>query len=272
MKTNLNTLNRIQSLQFANVYNLYSRTAKTVLGSCEQVKKDIAFYKKKDYIKIIPFDGIPLNKNFDSWSQFYSVTLAGSKAIDRVKEYRQKVSKSSNSQEHESMKIDVVRSFIDNFPDYEFDFNYNANFKGIRPDIFIKAKHIYNNKEYTFFVEVERSKKEMTYIFKDKIVKYNKFIKDGLFDKKGFHSPKVLFFCAYNQYPFNLRPQQYGDEQYSKYFVDIQRLFGNLLNLLKEKGVSDKYFRFAMFPEAITEKLKEDIFYFPNGKKIKLID
>jgi len=263
-------LHEIQSVQFANPINLFSYLADTSKGSVRQVNIKIEEYLKSGYINPIPFDGKPINENYKSWGQFYYLTKTGSQVIDRVNEYRQKVSKSSNSLEHESMKIDVALSFIRNYPEYEFSFNYKADFKGIRPDILVNAKNIYNNKHYTFFVEIERSKKEMTYIYKEKILNYNKFINNGLFENKGFFKPKVLFVCAYNQYPFYLRPQQYNDKIYQSYFIDVYRLFDTFLKLLKNNNTSDKYYRFIPFPEFT--KIAEPIWRMPSGTKVRIIE
>ena len=173
MKRQHNALHELLSIQAGSINNLFSYEAMSYKGSLLQVNKDIKKYVKAGWVQQIPFDIRPRNKR---QQYFYFVTRSGTKVIDRLEDFRQKITKSLNNAEHESMKFDIALSFLRNFLDYEFDFNYKADFNGIRPDIFVKAKNIHDHREFSFFVEIER-KKEFTRISRDKILRYNKFIK-----------------------------------------------------------------------------------------------
>jgi hypothetical protein len=257
------TLHELLSIQSGSVNNLSSYSSKTYSGSLLQVSKDIKKYIEAGWIQQIPFDIKPRDKRKQ---YFYFVTREGAKVIDRLEDYKQKITKSINNAEHESMKFDVALSFIRNYPDYEFGFDYKADLGGVKPDILVRAKNILDYKEFTFLVEIER-KKELTRIYRDKIMKYNKFIKAGLFSKHSL-SPKtkVLFVCSNLRYDPYLRPQQYSD---NRPVIDLlYNQFNYFLSVIKSE--SDKYYRFIPFPEFT--KIAEPIWRMPSGIKIKIIE
>ena len=117
-----------------------------------------------------------------------------------------------------------------------------------------------------FLVEIER-KKELTRIYRDKILRYNKFIKEGLFLKNGL-SPKtkVLFVCSNLRYDSYLRPQQYSE---NRLVIDLlYKQFNYFLEIIKNQ--SDKHYRFIPFPEFT--KIHEPIWRMPSGTKVKIIE
>lgn len=258
------TLHELLSIQSGSVNNLASYSSKTYSGSLLQASKDIKKYLQASWIQQIPFDIKPRDKRKQ---YFYFVTREGAKAIDRLDDYKQKITKSLNNAEHESMKFDIALSFIRNFPNYDFDFNYKADLGGLKPDILIKAKNINDHKEFTFLVEIER-KKEMTRIHRDKIYRYNKFIKNGLFEKKIFYKPKILFVCANLRYDPYLRPQQYNLPEVKKQTEILYKHFDDLMDAIKSE--SDKYYRFLPYPEY--QKISDKIWRMPSGSKVKIID
>ncbi|MCX6121931.1 MAG: hypothetical protein NTX44_09960 [Ignavibacteriales bacterium] len=260
-----NTLHELLSIQAGSINNLFSYEAKSYKGSLLQVNKDIKKYVKAGWVQQIPFDIRPRNKR---QQYFYFVTRGGTKVIDRLEDFKQKITKSLNNAEHESMKFDVALSFLRNFPDCEFDFNYKADFNGIRPDIFIKAKNIHDHREYSFFVEIER-KKEFTRISRDKILRYNKFIKEGLFTKNGL-SPKtkILFVCANHRFDIYMRPIQYSEPLNRPTINLLYKQFEYFLSGIKD--ISDKHFRFIPFPE-FTD-IAKPIWRMPSGTKVKIIE
>ena len=166
------------------------------------------------------------------------------------------------------MKFDVALSFLRNFSDYEFSFDYQANLGGLKPDILVRAKHINNSKEFTFLVEIER-KKEMTRIYRDKITRYNKFIKNGLFEKNKL-SPKtkVLFVCSNLRYDPYLRPQQYNQPEVKEQLGTLYKQFNHFLNEIRKEG--DKHYRFIPFSEF--NRIAEPIWIMPSGNVKKIIE
>jgi hypothetical protein len=163
------------------------------------------------------------------------------------------------------MKIDIALSFIRNFPDYEFDFNYKADLGGIRPDILVKARNIHDHRESAFLVEIER-KKEFSRIVREKILRYNKYIKDGLIKRNNLPgTTTILFVCSNLRYDIYLRPQQYPENKESLEFI-----YKQFDSLLEQVNVfPNKYFRFLPFPE-FTD-IAKPIWRMPNGIKVKLI-
>ena len=257
------TLHELLSIQAGSVNNLFSYNAKSYKGALLQVTKDFKEYLKAGFIQQIPFDIKPREKRKQ---YFYFVTRTGAKSLDRIEDYKQKVTKSLNNAEHESMKFDIVLAFLRNFPDYEFIFDYKADLGGLRPDILVIAKNIHNDKLFTFLVEIER-KKEFTRLYRDKILRYNKFIKDGLFAKHNL-SPKskVLFVCSNLRYDPYLRPQQYSEVKTNMDLLYKQ--FNYFLSFIKAE--SDKYYRFIPFPEFT--KIAEQIWRMPSGIKVRIIE
>lgn len=256
------TLHRLASVQFASINNLFSYEAKSYKGALLQVNKDINKYLKAGWVEQIPFDLRPRNKRQQF---FYFITRTGAKAIDRLEDFKQKITKSLNNAEHESMKIDIALAFINNFPDFDFDFNYKADLGKLKPDILVKARNIHDYREFTFLVEVER-KKDLSRIYRDKITRYNKFIKEGLFERNKL-SPKtkVLFVCTNLRYDVYLRPQQYSANLPSLNFLYKQ--FDSFLDDIKD--LSLKHFRFIPLPEFT--KIADPIWRMPNGVKVHLM-
>jgi hypothetical protein len=257
------TLHELLSIQSGSVNNLASYSSKTYSGSLLQVSIDVKKYLEAGWIQQIPFDLKPREKRKQ---YFYFVTREGAKVIDRLEDYKQKITKSLNNAEHESMKFDIALSFIRNYPDYEFSFDYKADLGGLKPDILIRAKNIHDHREYNFLVEIER-KKELTRIYRDKILKYNKFIKAGLFAKHNL-SPKtkVLFVCSNLRYDPYLRTQQYSD---NRPMIDLlYKQFNYFLSVIRSE--SDKHYRFIPFPEF--PRIAEPIWRMPSGIKVKIIE
>ncbi len=257
------TLHELLSIQSGSKNNLFSYEAKTYKGALLGVDKKMKEYQKAGLIQQIPFDLKPREKRKQ---YFYFVTRKGAKVIDRLEDYKQKITKSLNNAEHESMKFDIALAFIRNYPDYEFDFDYKADLGGLKPDILVRAKHIDESKEFMFLVEIER-KKELTRIYRDKILRYNKFIKAGLFSKHNL-SPKskVLFVCSNLRYDSYLRPQQYSE---NRPVIDLlYKQFNYFLSVIKSEG--DKYYRFIPFPEFT--KIADPIWRMPSGVKVKIIE
>ncbi len=257
------TLHELLSIQAGSVNNLFSYNAKSYKGALLQVNKDFKEYLKAGLIQQIPFDLKPREKRKQ---YFYFVTRTGAKTLDRIEDYKQKVTKSLNNAEHESMKFDIALSFLRNFPDYEFSFDYKADMGGLKPDILVIAKNIHNDKQFSFLVEIER-KKEFTRLYRDKILRYNKFIKEGLFAKHNL-SPKskVLFVCSNLRYDPYLRPQQYSEVKHNMDLLYKQ--FNYFLSFIKAE--SDKYYRFIPFPEFT--KIAEPIWRMPSGIKVRIIE
>jgi hypothetical protein len=257
------TLHELLSIQAGSVNNLFSYNAKSYKGALLQVNKDFKEYLKAGLIQQIPFDLKPREKRKQ---YFYFVTRTGAKALDRIEDYKQKITKSLNNAEHESMKFDVALSFLRNFPDYEFSFDYKADMGGLKPDILAIAKNIHNDKQFTFLVEIER-KKEFTRLYRDKILRYNKFIKEGLFAKHNLSlKSKVLFVCSNLRYDPYLRPQQYSEVKTNMDLLYKQ--FNYFLSVIKAE--SDKYYRFIPFPEFT--KIAEPIWRMPSGIKVRIIE
>lgn len=257
------TLHELISIQAGSKNNLFSYDAKTYKGSLLGVDKKMKEYQKAGLIQQIPFDIKPRERRKQ---YFYFVTRKGAMAIDRLEDYKQKITKSLHNAEHESMKFDIALAFIRNYSDYEFSFNYKADLDGLKPDILVKAKHIEDNREFTFLVEIER-KKELTRIYSDKILKYNRFIKSGLFAKHNL-SPKskVLFVCSNLRYDSYLRPQQYSE---AIPVIDLlYRQFNHFMNVIQTE--SDKYYRFIPFPEFTS--IAKPIWRMPSGVKVKIIE
>lgn len=256
-------LKEILAVEFASNTNLASYEAKTYKGAMLQANKEIKEYLNAKLIQQVPFDLKPRNKRQQF---FYFATREGAKAIDRIEDYKQKITKSINNAEHESMKIDVAISFVRNFPDYDFDFNYSANLGGIKPDILIKAKSVHDDREYVFLVEVER-KKEFSRIVRDKISRYNKHLKEGMLEKNNLPDrTKVLFVCSNLRYDVYLRPQQYGENE-----KQINFLYKQFSDFLSEvKTLPNKHYRFIPFPEF--PKIAEPIWTMPSGTKVNLMD
>jgi hypothetical protein len=259
-----NTLNELLSIQSGSKNNLFSYEAQTYKGALLGVDKKMKEYLKAGLIQQIPFDLKPREKRKQ---YFYFVTRKGAIVIDRLEDYKQKITKSLNNAEHESMKFDIALAFIRNFPNYEFSFDYKADLGGLKPDILVRAKHIDESKEFMFLVEIER-KKELTRIYKDKIMRYNKFIKAGLFSKHNL-SPKskVLFVCSNLRYDPYLRPQQYSQPEVKSNMDLLYKQFNYFLNLISSE--SDKYYRFIPFPEFT--QIAEPIWRMPSGIKIRII-
>lgn len=258
-------LHELLSVQFASNNNLFSYSAKSYEGALLFVNRKIKDYLKAGWISQIPFDLKPRNKRQQF---FYFVTREGAKVIDRLEDYKQKITKSLNNAEHESMKIDIALSFLRNFSDYEFSFDYKADLGGLKPDILVRATNINDHREFTFLVEIER-KKELTRISRDKILKYNKFIKGGLFSKHNL-SPKtkVLFVCLNLRYDPYLRPQNYRLSEVMEQLQLLYKQFDYFLNEIKSE--SDKFYRFIPFPE-FTE-IAKPIWRMPSGTKVRIIE
>jgi hypothetical protein len=257
------TLHELLSIQSGSVNNLFSYEAKSYKGALLQVNKDIKKYLKAGWVQQIPFDIKPREKRKQF---FYFVTREGTKVIDRLEDYKQKITKSLNNAEHESMKFDMALSFIRNFPDYDFEFDYKADLGGLKPDILVKAKNINNDRQFTFLVELER-KKELTRVYRDKILRYNKFIKEGLFNMNGL-SPKtkILFVCSNHRYDVYLRPQNYSEVK--PIMELLYKQFNYFIDVIKNQ--SDKHYRFIPFPEFT--KIHEPIWRMPSGTKVKIIE
>lgn len=262
---NHKTLNELLTIQAGSKNNLFSYEAKTYKSSLLQVDIDIKKYLKAGLVQQIPFDLKPWNKRKQ---YFYFVTRQGAKAIDRPEDFKQKITKALNNAEHESMKFDVALAFVRNFPDYEFTFDYKADFNKLRPDIFIKAKNIHDNKELFFLVEIER-KKDLSRVYREKILKYNKHIKNGLFKENGLpYQTKVLIVCATHRYDVYLRPQQYKDSQYKPMFSFLYKHFNNLMKLMKNE--SNEHYRLIPFPEF--PYINQSIWRLPSGEKKRIIE
>lgn len=258
-----NILHELLSAQFANIYNLFSYTADTLDGSLLFVTRKIKEYQKTGYFKQVPFELKPLNKR---QQYFYYVTKKGAKAIDREEDFKQEITKAIDKAEHESMKIDIVLSFIRNFPDYEFSFNYKADLGGLRPDILVRAKNIHDFREFTFLVEVER-KKELTRSKRDKISHYNSHIKEGLFEKNNL-SPqtKVLFVLSNRIYDPYIRPQNYNEPEAKEKLELLYKHFNSFM--VEVSGENYKHFRFIPFPEFT--HIAEPIWRMPSRTKLKM--
>lgn len=260
-----NILHELLSVQFANIYNLFSYTADTLDGSLLFVTRKIKEYQKAGLVKQVPFDLKPRNKRQQF---FYCVTKKGAKSIDRGDDFKQEITKSIEMALHESMKIDVALSFLRNYPEYEFSFDYKADLGGLRPDILVRAKNVHDFREYTFLVEVER-KKELTRSKRDKISNYNKHIQDGLFKKNNL-SPKtkVLFVLSNRRYDPYIRPQNYNLPEVKEQMDLLYRQFYKFINEVSSESI--KYFRFIPFPEFT--RIHEPIWRMPNGTKVKIIE
>jgi len=259
------TLHELVSVQYATINNLFSYSAKSYRGALLQVNKDINKYLKLGFVKKIPFNFKPKNTR---QAFFYCATKKGAKAIDRLEDFTNRMPKSINNAEHESMKIDVALSFLRNFPDYIFDFNYNANLGGLKPDILAKAKNIIDGREYAFLVEVER-KKEMTRIYREKVSKYNKFISKGIFKKNNLPpKTKVLFICSDLMFDIYARPLQYSEDNYRRSVVVLYKHFNALIESLKT--TSDEHYRFLPITEFT--KIAEPVWRTPNGTMTSIIN
>lgn len=266
MKIKHQLLHELLTVQYATVYNLFSYTATTLEGSLVYATKKINEYLKKGWICQIPFDQKPR----DTRKQyFYYVTKEGANAIGRPEDYKQKITKSISKAEHESIKIDIALSFLRNYPDYEFDFNYKADLNGLRPDIFIKARNLVTKKEYVLLVEIER-KKEFSRVYREKIPKYKNFIANNNFIKKN--SVPVLFVLANLKYDAYLRPQHTLDKKYYFNYVHpkLQSMYTHLSDFINEmKNENNRFFRFILASDF--EKLGNPICLIPNGPKIKIL-
>jgi hypothetical protein len=266
-------LHKLLTLHFASPINLFSYGANSYRGSLLQVNKDIQYYLGLGFIKEIPVNKPKSHsKNIDrttkDWSTFYCLTLAGAKEINREDEYRQYLIKSLDKLEHESMKIDIARAFLENFPEYDFDFNYKSDFKEIRPDILVKTKNRSTGKKFTFLVEIEH-KKEMSRTHREKVLKYDQFIKKGLFEKNGLSShTKVLI--VFNNLMFNgfYRPLYFNSPDYKPVLDTIYKSFDEYIE--NHKYLSNKYYRFIPFPEF--PLIDEPNWRMPNGTKVKIIE
>lgn len=256
---NIKTLEELLTVQYATINNLYSYNGKTYKGSVLQADKDIKKFLKAGWVAQIPFDVKPRSKR---QQYFYYVTRKGAKAIDREEDFKQKFTKALNNAEHESAKIDIALSFVRNFPDYEFDFNYKADLDKLRPDILIKAKNA-DGKEFHFLVEIER-KKDLSRVYREKLQKYNKHIKAGLFKKNNLSpNTRVLFVLTTTKFDVYLRPNQYAD--YKSQLVSLYKQFDSFMSSVKKE--SNKHFRFLIFPEF--QFLPNCLV--PTGEKVKIL-
>lgn len=263
-------LHLILTLQFASPINLFSYEAKTHKGSLLQVNKDIKHYLDLGFIHRIPTN-VPKthSKNIDrqtkDWFAFYSLTKDGAREIGREDEYKQHVIKSLNNLEHESMKIDVARSFIENYPDYDFDFDYSSSLNKIRPDILVRAKNLHDRREFTFLVEIER-KKEMSRTHREKILKYEKFSDKELFINNGL-SDKTKVLVVFSNFVFNgfYRPLFFNSPVYKKEKLSLHKSFDEYL--AGKKSLTNKRYRFKTFDEF--QDIKH--FYLPSGDKVEIM-
>lgn len=272
-KRNHNFLHKLLTLRFASPINLFSYTAKTEKGAFLQVINDIKYYLGLGYIQEVPVNKPKTHsKNIDrsikDWSTFYCLTLKGAIVIGREEEYRQSVIKSLNNLEHESMKQDIKRSFLENYPDYDFDFNDHANLSGIRPDILVKAKNLQTRKEFTFLIEIEH-KKEMSRTHREKVLKYETVLSKGFFSKNNL-SPKTKILIVFCNFRFNgfYRPLYFNKPEYKPIMDSLYKSFDEYI--ASNKKITKGVYRFIPFPEFMN--LGQPICRTDNGTKVKLID
>lgn len=245
-------LDQLLTLQYATINNFYSPKSNNPLGALNQVTRDFKSLIKNDYVKPIPMDERPHNKRQET---FYQVTHKGAHRIDRLEDYKGvKEMKSVNNVKHESSKIDVVLSFLRNYPEYDIEVSYSRVFGNIKPDIYLKLG------DYHFIIEIERKRKiHATLPLLDRYKK----IKNDL-----PKNAKVLI--VWNNIGFNpfIRPQEYTTPiiQSQKAFLDSQ--FESLIK--KASSLPPYFFRFLPFYEF--PNLHTKVWRTPRGEIVKLID
>ena len=221
-------LKALHIVKYATVYNFspfINKTAKTYAGSLCQARVLFRWALKHDLIKPVKTTGKDYTSSKD---QFYCLTKKGADYID-VHDYTNIVDKSINNAQHESAKVDCCLSFVYNYKEYDVDVKYpsTSDYK-IKPDAVITIK---GDKEYAYFLEVERSR-EATQIINEKIKKYEDFD----FNKHGFSDKtKVLFVISHKKFDPFWRPIQYEAKH-----VEInkeQKKVEALVNLIKDRYI-----------------------------------
>jgi hypothetical protein len=251
----------------ATLNNLYSPQAKTHKGGLLFTRKLFKSYLADSLIEKIEPIGKPANK---AREVFYCLTKKGALYIGRADEYKyKKHQKSPYNTMHESMKFDIVLSFLRLFPNKKFTFRYDSSFYGVRPDILIRIEST-NPKELTRFllVEIER-KKTIDRVFNEKIKRYEEMFK-AIEKKKSHNIDQFTALFIYTDIWFDvfLRPQEYGDPSIINHIDCVNSLLKNLVQHYC-KFLPEQRYRFLGFHNFY--RLIEPVWLTPNGNRVALL-
>jgi hypothetical protein len=232
-------LHDLLDFRYATMYNLHSRTCKWFEGSLLQPRKDFKRLIAAGYI--LPVDqGIPVRET--SMKQFYKITKDGAEYVDRRHGYKPVERKESSSLKHESVKIDVLKSFKLMYGARQFD--YHVSIDGHRPDAVIHVP-------FKCYLEVEIKDRP------DKVMitcrKWSQDHKDG---------PVLVVYSDFSHDPF-VRFQRYADKTYENARIAMS----GLLRHAKKAGLSG---RFLFTHHVYYHKLDDKVWFTPDGSRYSL--
>lgn len=234
------------------INNHYSREAKSTNGSLLQAGKYFRSFEKSGFIRKAVYDFEPSNKRREI---IYFITHKGARHIGMDDEYKYKEFKASANTKHNSMVADVALSFLHLYPEWEFDFEFNSDFQGKRPDIFINMKR--EHFLYKFWVEVER-KKECYKGVMSKVGSIGKL--------KLPKNTKILFvLCTPFVDPF-IRPTEYQDTAHRLRIEDNNKQFNRFVKSKLNIGSDYLFLNFINY-----HRLNEAVWFDHKGQPRKLI-
>ena len=251
-------LKALYIVKYATVYNFspfLNKKATTFAGSLCQARVLFRWALKHEFIKMVKTTGKDYTSGKD---QFYCLTKKGADFID-VHDYINIVDKSINNAQHESAKVDCCLSFVYKYKEYDVDVKYpSTSDYQIKPDAVITIK---NDKQYVFFLEVERSR-EATQIINEKIKKYEDFD----FQRHGFSDKaKVIFVISHKRFDPFWRPIQYEGKR-NEIKIE-QRKVEVLGNLIKDRYI--KRYRITGLTNFM--QFHESVWFDTHGNPAKLI-
>jgi len=258
-------LNEIATVEFATPANLFSYSAKMENNSTHQVMKYIKRWLgyEKPLIRKIRANEEIHNKRRE---QFYQLTEAGYRFIEREDESINIGYKHIENIKHESMVKDTAISFLRNYPEWEIDFDFHRTIKGKRSDIFVDMRK--DGKRVNFWVECERKDDHSP----QKIITRLKSVDEvmnWIWDK-GFKEERIekltQVLVMVNNKSFNplARPQGYEKRDVEK----LNLYFSKVLD--RAKNLHSARYRFLPFSEFTNIHLP--LWRCPDGNVVKIIN
>jgi hypothetical protein len=205
-------------------------------------------------IKMVGRDVAKANKR----DRFYCLTKAGADYIG-VADHYSAGEKRMSLVDHETAKVDVMLSFIFNFPNYEIDIQYEQIFDGYKPDAIVRLWDLTDcTKSYDFVVEIERSRKPEA-IKKEKLYKIAKVRFNGLSTNH-----KILFVIAHPHFLIDRRPLEYTSEDMDMNNDYLQ----HVINL--SRGLPAHRYRFMAYHDF--PNINKVVWHTPDKKRVAIIN
>lgn len=276
-------LNQLGKVPYATVYNFQPWTAvnkqadlKSSLHYPDNLMKSLRRSKIVSQVAVYPLGE---EKRHYRHNTFYTLKLPTGNNLSQYKTYNGSIS--LDMLRHQSGLIDIFLAFINLYPDYLVEIDWNKEFpysttvkdimgreynrkKTYCPDAFIRMTAP-NQKQYDFIIEFERTKGHEQ-IKKEKFNICNSIKKFGSYGLS--RHTRFLFFYTYELYNVYARPIEYQNEEIKKH----QQVVENRLNSLirdNKKILTDNY-RFLPFHNCF--RLNESIWLNSKGERVPLVN